>query len=270
VKDHGYILATGDRAVDRLNLLDEIFRPYTRELLARAGLREAMKVVDIGCGTGLVALWIATQVGPNGSVTAVDQSAEQLKIAEKNAARAGLRNISFHQATAYETGLEREEFHLVYSRFLLCHLTEPAKALSEMRSLLRSGGILVCEDHDDGGIFSEPETAAYKRLVEISKAVNRSRGLDSYVGLKLPRLFQQTGFSKPEVMIKQIAHLRGPAKRFWEVTLREVATAIIEAGAATKVELDALCGEIGSIADDETTLVMLARVTQVWAGVTAA
>jgi SAM-dependent methyltransferase len=260
-----YILATGNAAVDRLVLLNEIFGPGSRELLGTAGLANGMRVAEIGCGTGLVALWIATQVGAGGAVEAADISAEQLKIAEGNAVDAGLKNISFHQVSAYETNLPREEFDLVYSRFLMCHLTDPMKALSEMRALLKPGGMLVCEDHDDEGIFSYPPTLAYKRLVEISEAVNRAHGLDSNVGLKLPGLIVQAGFARPEVMVKQIAELRGPSKRFWEITLREAAPAILATGVATQGELESVCVEIRSIAEDETTLVMLARVTQVWA-----
>ena len=66
-------------------------------------------------------------------------------------------------------------------------------------------------------------------------------------------------------MVKQIAELRGPSKRFWEITLREAAPAILATGVVTQEELDSVCVEIRSIAEDETTLVMLARVTQVWA-----
>jgi hypothetical protein len=61
-----YMLATGDAAVARLRLLDEIFGPATREFPAAIGLRRGWRAADIGCGIGLVALWIAEQVGPNG------------------------------------------------------------------------------------------------------------------------------------------------------------------------------------------------------------
>ena len=178
-----YILATGEKASERLRLLNEIFGPGTRELLRLAGLSPGMAVADIGCGTGLVSQWIAGAVAPHGSVTAVDVSSEQLQIGEEKAMAAGLKNVRFQTSDAYQTGLPGESFDLVYSRFLMCHLTEPIKALDEMRRLLKPGGILVCEDHDVGGIFTEPQTRAYKRLVEISEAVNASRGLDSYVGL---------------------------------------------------------------------------------------
>jgi SAM-dependent methyltransferase len=260
-----YMLATGEAALSRLEMLEKIFGPHSRELLGRAGLAKGMRVADIGCGAGLVSLWIASQIGASGSVVGVDASSEQLRIAGKNAAGAGLSNASFQEGTAYETNLPRGQFGLVYSRFLMCHVSEPAKAIREMSGLLKPDGILVCEDHDDGGIFSQPPTRAYKRLVEISEAVNRARGLDSYVGLKLPRLVGEAGFARPEVMVKQIAELRGPNKRFWEVTLREATPAILAAGAATEEELDTICTELRAVAEDETILVMLARVTQVWA-----
>jgi ubiquinone/menaquinone biosynthesis C-methylase UbiE len=208
---------------------------------------------------------MSTEVSLAGSVVGVDSSSEQLQIGEKSAAEAGTTNLSFREGNAYETGLPRDSFDLVYSRFLLCHLAHPAKALAEMSSLLKRGGVLVCEDHDDGGIFTEPATHAYKRLVEISDAVNRSHGLDSCIGLKLPRLFREAGFRQPQAKVNQIALLRGVEKRFWELTLREAAPVILAAHASTSEELDAICEEMRKIAQDESVLLLLARVTQVWA-----
>ena len=66
--------------------------------------------------------------------------------------------------------------------------------------------------------------------------------------------------------MNQIALLRGEEKRFWELTLREAAPAILAAHASTSEELDAICEEMCHIARDESILLMLARVTQVWAG----
>jgi SAM-dependent methyltransferase len=259
-----YMLATGDAAVVRLRLLDEIFGPGTREFLTSVGLRSGWRVADIGCGVGLVASWIAEQVGENGWVSAVDVSSEQLRVAKNNAAAAGLKNISFHQASAYETGLPRDSFDLVCSRFLMCHLQRPVDALKEMGSVVKKGGVFTCEDCDDGSILTDPPKRAYTRLVEISRAVDAKRGVDSQIGLKLHRLFREAGFRSPNVALKQVAILRSPAKRFWELTLREAAGAIIDAGAATAEELDAICAEMQAIARDETTLLVMPRVSQVW------
>jgi SAM-dependent methyltransferase len=208
---------------------------------------------------------MAESVGPSGSVCAVDRSPEQLRLAANRASAARLTNVVFHQASAYETGLARGSFDLVYSRFLLCHVPDPLRAVREMSALLKPGGVLVCEDFDANGIVAEPPARAYTRLVEISQALDAHLGIDSNVGLKLHRFFREAGFQVPEVSISQPAVLRGIAKRFWELTLREAAAAIIQAGIANEEELHSICDEMQAIARDESTLILIARVAQVWA-----
>lgn len=92
-----YILSTGESAAERLLLLNELFGPGTRKLLRTAGLSPQKRVAEIGCGTGLVSLWMAEVVGREGSVTAVDASADQLQVAERGAEPLALKNISFHR-----------------------------------------------------------------------------------------------------------------------------------------------------------------------------
>jgi SAM-dependent methyltransferase/GNAT superfamily N-acetyltransferase len=260
-----YVLATGEAAAIRLRLIDEIFGLDSRALLTAAGLRPGLRVAEIGCGSGLVASWMAGMVAPDGSVCAVDSGAGQLRVAREHAESEGIRNISFHERTATETGLARESFDLVYSRFLMCHLTKPAAALREMRALLRDGGMLICEDFDVSSVLTAPPSRAYERLVEIGRHLDVSGGVDSEIGLKLHVLFREAGFERPEVALKLHSALRGGHKRFWELTLREAATAIVQSGAASAKELEEICDEMRAIAEDETTLVVLARVAQVWA-----
>jgi len=207
--------------------------------------------------------WIAAQAAA-GVVWAVDNSEQQLAIASENAKTAGLHNLSFHVAPAENTGLPHDSFDLIYSRFLMCHLTNPVAALKEMRSLLRKGGTLVCEDFEMSAVGSSPPTSAYQRLIEISRAVDRQRGVDSDIGAKLHTLLAEAGCEEPEIEIYQPAFLRGQPKEFWKLTLREAQSAIVEAGIASVGEMDSLCNELGKIADDPSILVLIARVYQVW------
>jgi len=264
VKNTEYVLATGTRAGDRLQMLDAIFGPDSRELLTRLGLNRGYRVADIGCGTGQMALWLAQQVTDTGSVYALDASQDQLRVAEETAKAAELRNLSFRQSSAYETGLPRNSFDFVYSRFLMCHLTRPVDALAEMFALLRVGGVLVCEDFEMSAVGTFPATPAYSRLAEISAKVDAKHGVDSDIGPKLTALFLQAGIVRPEVIIRQPAFLRGENKLFWVFTLREAAPAIVDSGAVTAEELDDLCAQLSHIADDETKIVLIDRVFQVW------
>jgi len=130
------MLATGERAARRLHLIDRIFGPATREFLLACGLRPGWRVAEIGCGVGLVSFWMAEQ---GASVVAVDGNQAQIEVAAKYARGQGIANLEFHAADAYNTGLPRASFDMVYSRFLMCHLPAPVRALREMRELLKPG-----------------------------------------------------------------------------------------------------------------------------------
>lgn len=263
---HGkYIFAAGAAAAERLRLLDRIFNPTTRELLLSVGLAPGWRVADIGCGIGLNVLWMAERVGPDGTATGIDMSEEQVRIAAASAQAAGARNALFEQGSATSTGLPRGVFDLVYCRFLLCHLTNPTAALEEMASLLKPGGVLVCEDFISSTITTYPETRAYVRLSEIYPIMDAKRGVDSNAGAKLHRYFQGAGFRRPEIALKQPAFLRGDEKRFWELTLREAIPAIVEARVARREDLEQICEEMQSIAENESILLAVTTVVQAWA-----
>lgn len=257
------MLAAGERAAARLRLIDSIFGSATCEFLLACGLKRGWRVAEIGCGVGLVSLWMA-ELGV--SVIAVDGQTAQIEIAGKYAREQGISNIEFRAADAYDTGLPREAFDLVYSRFLMCHLPDPVRALREMCALLRPGGILACEDYDQQSVTSEPPSQAYKRVNEISNGMDKAFGVNSWdIGSRLPNLFVEAGLAAPQVTIRQNAFLRGGEKRLWELTIEEARPAIVEHGVAASEELDKICAELRRIAEDESVLVNAARVTQVCA-----
>lgn len=260
-----YIFAAGEAAAERLRLLDRIFNPNTRELLLSVGLAPGWRVADIGCGIGLNAIWMAQRVGPNGTATGIDMNEEQMRIAAANAQAAGVTNAIFEQGSATATGLPRGAFDLVYTRFLLCHLTNPEAAMEEMASLLKPGGVLVCEDYIASTITTYPETRAYVRLVEIISIMDAKRGVDSNAGGKLHRYFHGAGFRNPQIAMKQPGFLSGDEKRFWESTLREALPAIVEAGVARREDVEQICDEMRAIAENDTVLLAVTTVVQAWA-----
>src|SRR5262245_45283790 len=88
-----YILATGGKDVKRLRLLHEVYGPGTEAPFRRVGLRNGQRVVEIGCGSGNIACWVAEQVAPEGSVVAIDVAPDQIDQARRQAESRNLRNI---------------------------------------------------------------------------------------------------------------------------------------------------------------------------------
>ncbi len=67
--------------------------------IAFASLRPGEVVVDLGSGGGLDVFLAADKVGPKGKAIGIDMTSEMLTLARANAAKAGLSNVEFHQAT---------------------------------------------------------------------------------------------------------------------------------------------------------------------------
>lgn len=263
--DSRYVLATGEEGAERLRVVQSVHGPDTERLLLRAGLSQGMKVADIGCGIGTISCWMAEQVGPTGAVYGIDISPEQIALARREAERRNLENTHFSVASAEATGLPPESFDLVFCRFVLMHLARPLDALREMRTLVRPGGLLVCEDGDFASPFCEPPSPAFDRCFELYRALGEQRGADFRIGPRLYRMFLEIGMPPPEVALAQPVFVRGAAKRLPEWTLSECAPALIQAGLATQEEIDRITAEMKAIAEDETTLIGMARMTQVWA-----
>jgi tRNA A58 N-methylase Trm61 len=94
-----YVLATGEAAAHRLQILHGLYGPGTRRVLLEAGLRRGMRVADLGCGVGMVTAWLAEAVGPGGHVVGIDASAAQLAQARRRLHRFE-RNTSLVEANA--------------------------------------------------------------------------------------------------------------------------------------------------------------------------
>jgi SAM-dependent methyltransferase len=97
-------------------------------------------VLDIACGTGLIACQAARAVGPGGSVLGIDLSARMIERARHNAARHGLANARFERMEAEALACADAGFDLAYCGFGLMYMPDPGGALSELRRVLRPGG----------------------------------------------------------------------------------------------------------------------------------
>jgi 2-polyprenyl-3-methyl-5-hydroxy-6-metoxy-1,4-benzoquinol methylase len=260
-----YILATGGRDVKRLRLLHEVYGPGTEALFHRVGLRAGQRVVEIGCGSGNIACWVAQQIAPSGSVMALDIASDQIEQARQQAQIRNLRNIEFQVADAYSPRLPEGSFDLVYCRLVLSHLTRPAVALAAMRRLARPGGLVVCEEIDIGCWRCDPPAAAMTRFFALHAALGERRGENFCLGASLHRLFHEVGFTRPEVGANFALALRGQQKRLLGMTFAQFAPELVSEGLASQEEVDRVAADLITLADDETTLFGFPLVVQVWA-----
>jgi SAM-dependent methyltransferase len=109
------------------------------QLVKHARLREGQGVLDVACGTGVVAV---TAARAGGRVTALDLTPELLARARENAAIAKVE-IDFHEGDVEALPFDTAEFDVVLSQFGHMFAPRPDVAIAEMLRVLRPGGTLA-------------------------------------------------------------------------------------------------------------------------------
>jgi hypothetical protein len=133
-----------------------------------------------------------------------------------------------------------------------------------MHGLLRRDGILVCEDGDLTSAGSQPPSAL-DAFAELWGRLGPVRGLDYTLGRRLFQMVLAADFSEPEITFNQPVVARGEGKRFIEWSVAEASPAFLAAGLVTSEELDRLIDEMQRVAEDDTVLAVMPRMSQVWA-----
>lgn len=117
-----------------------IGEPLARDLLRLANIQKGERVLDVACGTGIIARLALQQTGPRGTVCGVDMNPGMLAMAHSLTPET---TISWHEASAEEMPLPDASFDVAICQISLQFMEEPVAALREMHRLLVPGGRLI-------------------------------------------------------------------------------------------------------------------------------
>ena len=124
-------------------------RELRDRLAALVDLAPGESVLDVGCGTGSLALAAKRRVGRTGMVTGIDASPEMIERARRKATNNG-DGIHFEVARVESLPFPNESFDAVLSTLMMHHLPRPTRerCVSEMRRVLRPGGRMLVVDFE--------------------------------------------------------------------------------------------------------------------------
>jgi SAM-dependent methyltransferase len=138
-------------------------------LVAFAGLPASARVLDAGCGPGLVA---EALLEAGHRVRGVDLSGEMVRRARERCARFGDR-AGFEQGSLLDLAIE-ERFDAAVTRLVLHHASDPRALLRRQVELVRPGGVVVASDHLGD---ADPAAAAWHQEVERARDRTHVRNL---------------------------------------------------------------------------------------------
>jgi ubiquinone/menaquinone biosynthesis C-methylase UbiE len=259
-----YVIRGGRAGYERLQLLARDRWPTTRALFARAGVGAGMRCIDLGCGGGEVTFEIARLVAPEGAVIGVDMDEVKLALAREAAAERGITNVEFRALNVNEWD-EPATYDVVFSRFLLQHLSQPVALLRRMWVAVRPGGVIIVEDADFDGWCYHPANEGFDFFLRTYREVIRRWGGDHATGRKLYAYFLDAGIPDAHVDLVTPLHLADEGKTLPLSTLEATAAAVLAEGLASEDELTAARESLAALTADPHSLIAGPRVFQVWA-----
>ena len=182
-----YDLEIGKEGLD-YDLLDKAFNPTTQAFIIKSGIKPGMNVLDVGCGSGVMTTWLAKQVGAKGTVTAIDNSEEQLNLTVRRLKKENISNVKTKVLSAYDIEQLNEKFDLIYCRFVLHHLHSPHKTLKLFFENLNVQGIYIGEEGIISAAFAYPPTFAWQGYMPVLKSDEEEKDgveRDGDIGMKL-------------------------------------------------------------------------------------
>ena len=195
--DAQYTMGRSKEEEDRLIQQSQLYDAVTRRLLNMAGVDRGMRVLDIGSGTGDVAMTAAELVGPEGSVVGVDMNPAILETARTRTREAGFANIEF--VAGDSRTLDLGDFDALIGRLVLMYMADPADALRQLAVRLRPGGIVAFQEVDFSPYRNtyHDDTPLMNQLVDWGLGVFERSGAHLDMGFDLYRAYVEAGLPEP-------------------------------------------------------------------------
>ncbi len=180
----------------------ETFRKYSSDtsgagyILPR--LRPGMRLVDVGCGPGLLSVGMAKAVAP-GELHGVDDAQSRIELAEFLARENNLSNAFFHVGSPLALPFEDDSFDVAHCHNILTYIPDTQVALAEIRRVLKPGGILACREMIVESCFTKPDFGVLQRSWEMFVDVLSAENAHPHMGKDLKGDLVDAGFESIEM-----------------------------------------------------------------------
>lgn len=181
-------------------------------LYARASIESARRILDVGCGTGVLAAELFELC--KAKIYGVDIAQIHLWMATRNA-----REAAFTQGDAHKLPFLTGAFDLAFCHFVLLWVTDPLRVVREMaRAVIPGSAVLALAEPDYGGRVDYPP-----ELEVVGEAQTQSllrQGADPEMGRKLAGIFHRAGLTAIETGVIGGQWHSVPSQEEWDAEWR--------------------------------------------------
>jgi ubiquinone/menaquinone biosynthesis C-methylase UbiE len=180
-----------------------ILGPWAPLLVDAARLAPGERVLDVACGTGAVARVAAERVGPAGQVVGIDLNAGMIRVARSLRPPRGAP-IEWFERSALDLGLADGSVDAVLCQQGLQFFPDKARAMREMRRVLRRGGRLALSVWNGTGLYNSAVGAALARVLDADTAERFLASRRAPNEDEVRRLAIEAGFAAVDVRVSRL------------------------------------------------------------------
>ena len=160
-------------------------------------LQPGMSLLDCGCGPGTITLGLSEAIFP-GYVVGIDLDRRQVERARALAGERGAANVHFELADVNKLPYADCSFDITFAHNLLEHLSDPLRALKEMRRVLKPGGLVGVRDPDLSTGFFVPSSPLLEEATRLLLRIREYNGSSPYYARDQRRLLSEAGYARTE------------------------------------------------------------------------
>ncbi len=267
--DVGYLHGYSEQERDRLHRQARFLEDMVHD---RLPYRRRRRLLEVGCGVG-AQTEILLRHFPELHVTGIELNEAQLTEGRRYLATVawaktddGSARYELLKADAAQLELGSETFDAAFLCWILEHVADPSRVLSEVRRVLAPGSPVVCSEVLNATFFIDPYSPDTLRYWTAFNEHQMSMGGDPFVGAKLGNLLQSVGFRDVVTEVKTF-HLdnRNPVERaelfaYWTDLLLSGAPALLEAKKVEESVVEGMRRELARVARDPNSVFFYAFI----------
>jgi len=260
-----YVLGASSPERERLLMQCELFKPEARFLLDQIGVARNWWTIDIGCGPLGILDLLAESTGPGAEVIGLERDPNMLEFGHELMQERGLDSVRLIQGDAHDTGLPPSSFDLAHSRLVLVNVPDPMGVVNEMVKITRPGGWVALQEVDWISWVCDPIHPAWTKLLNINAEIWGKRGMDVFVGRRLPGFLRKAGLTDVQSKIHTPVYRNSHPYQFLLLAFSKInRTEMIEKGYVTEAEYTEMTESLHAHLSDPGTFVTWSLFCQAW------